>query len=66
MGVRRRAVRERVERAQRNAKDYADFSESLARIKRVVDEAIADGLTNLTPEEFGRRLRAFSASKEPT
>ena len=57
-------MRERVERAQRNAKDYADFSGSLARIKRVVDEASAEGLTNLTPEEFGRRLRAPSASTE--
>lgn len=56
MGVRRRAVRERVARKAAYDKGFADFSASLAACKRVVDAALAEGLTTITPEEFARRL----------
>lgn len=66
MGVRRRAVRERVERKAKLDKGFAEFSASLDRIKRVVDEAIAEGLKTLTPEEFARRLDAIDGGAMPT
>ena len=62
MGVRRRAVRERVERNQRRQEELAAFDASLARLKRVIDEALAEGLTKLSNEEFCRRLTANDAS----
>lgn len=56
MGVRRRAVRERLERKRVRDKGIAEFNASLANVKRVVDEAVAEGLKTMTPEEFSRRL----------
>lgn len=58
MGVRRRAVRERVEREKERRRQVAEFSASLDRIRRVVDAALAEGLTAMTQEEFERRLQA--------
>lgn len=56
MGVRRRAVRERLERKRARAKGIAEFNASLDHVKHVVDGAIAEGLKTMTSEEFSRRL----------
>lgn len=65
MGVRRRAVRERVERCRKRAQGLIEFDASLARLKRVIDEAIAEGLKTLSPEEFARRLAAVDGEVRP-
>jgi hypothetical protein len=59
MGVRRRAVRERLERKAARAVGLAAFHASLARLKSVIDSAIAEGLKTMTAEELSRRLTAF-------
>ncbi len=64
MGVRRRAVRERVQRDRKRREQLAAFDASLARLKRVIDEALAEGLTKLSNEEFCRRLTANDAADE--
>jgi hypothetical protein len=65
MGVRRRAVRERLQRKAAYEKGMADFNRSLARCKRVVDEALAEGLKTLSREEFGRRLATIKEEANP-
>jgi hypothetical protein len=64
MGVRRRAVRERVARKAAFDKGLVEFSAQLARVKRVVDEAIAEGLTTLTNAEFAARLPAVETGEK--
>jgi hypothetical protein len=57
MGIRNRAVRERIAKAAARSANFDEFSRSLARIQRVVDEAIDEGLETLSTEEFSERLR---------
>jgi hypothetical protein len=57
VGVRRRAVRERIERKKAFEIGLAKFNRSLDATKRVVDAAIAEGLRTLSREEFANRLK---------
>ena len=59
MGVRRRAVRERLERKAAREAGLVAFDASLARLKAVIDGAIAEGLTKLSAVELAERLTAF-------
>jgi len=63
MGVRRRAVRERVERERQRAKQVAEFSASLDRMRRVINAAVENGEKNMAQEEFERRLQAETEAK---
>lgn len=62
MSVRRRAIRERMERKAAREAGLAAFDASLARLKSVIDSAIADGLKTMTAEELSRRLTALQRS----
>lgn len=57
-------MRERVERKAARDKSWAEFGASLARIKKVVDDAIAEGLKTLTPEEFSQRLKTLESQSD--
>ena len=59
MSVRRRNIQARLERERAMAAGRAETDASLARMKRVLDEAIAEGLTQLSQEEFWRRYHAI-------
>jgi hypothetical protein len=56
VSVRRRAVKARLERNAAREISIAKFNKSLNALKRVVDNALAEGLKTLSDEEFARRL----------
>lgn len=64
MSVRRRMVRERVERDRKWQESWDEQTRLLTNMKTVVDEAIAEGLARLTPQEFGDRLHAVAARSQ--
>jgi hypothetical protein len=63
MGVRRRAVRERLERKSKMDKGRAEFNASLAKMQRVLNAAAAEGLKTMSQEEFYRRYQADGGSE---
>lgn len=58
MSIRRRNIRERVERERRQAIGRAAITASLAHMQEVLDELKAEGATELDGPEFWRRVRA--------
>ena len=69
MGVRHRAVRERLQRKAAYDAGLREFDHAIGASKRVVDKAIAEGNTHMDREEFAKRLAvemtASDASDEP-
>jgi hypothetical protein len=63
MSVRRRNVRERVEREKRQARGRAAINASLAHMQEVLDELKAEGATELDEPEFWRRVREKESAR---
>jgi hypothetical protein len=64
MGVRRRAVRERVTRAKKKKAAAVAFDYELDLLKRVIDAAIKAGVKDMTPVEIHmacEKLRAVDS-----
>lgn len=64
MSIRRRNVRARVERDRRLALERATMDASLARMKRVLDDAQSQGLKSLSQSEFWRRFHELAKAEE--
>lgn len=72
MSVRRRRVRERVERERQRVEASARFTHSMECMRRAIDDGIARGETTATPRvmrDLSRHLiavRASDSANEPS
>lgn len=65
MSVRRRRIKERVERERKRNEESARFAHSLACMRRAIDDAMARGDTTVTPlvsRQMHRHLLAVRAA----
>jgi N-acyl-D-aspartate/D-glutamate deacylase len=66
VSVRRRAVLERLERDRNWRLAWADTDQTLADLEKVIDDALAEGRTGLTDEEWIERLQAVREARTKT
>jgi hypothetical protein len=62
MGVRRRAVRERVTRAKKKKTQSVAFDYELDLLKRVIDAAVEAGIKDMTPVEISMAIEKLRAA----
>lgn len=62
MSIRRRAIRARVERERRLARQGSELDRSLAAMQAVLADMKAEGLTEIDQPQFWRRYHAKVAA----